>query len=109
LNSDLHPAPFQIDHIIARQHGGSDRIENLAFACMHCNRYKGPNLAGIDPLTGTLAPLFNPRTDGWAYHFRWEGAEIIGTSPTGRATVIVLFMNDPEVVWLRSMLAGEIS
>jgi HNH endonuclease len=45
LSSALHPTPFQIDHIIARQHGGGTTLENLA----HCNRYKGPNIAGIDP------------------------------------------------------------
>ena len=43
------PEPFQIDHIIAEQHGGSTRASNLALACLADNNHKGPNLAGIDP------------------------------------------------------------
>ena len=107
LPSALHPAPFQVDHIIARQHGGTGSFDNLALACIHCNRYKGPNIAGIDPDTGGLTRLFHPRTDEWNGHFRWNGAEIVALSPVGRVTVSVLFMNDPEVVWLRSALAAE--
>lgn len=103
----LHPAPFQIDHIVAKQHGGADSLENLALACMHCNRYKGPNVAGIDSETGELTRLFHPRVDEWNSHFRWNGAEILPLSAIGRATLRVLFMNDPEAVWLRSTLKAE--
>jgi len=103
----LHPAPFQVDHIIAKQHGGMDNLDNLALACIHCNRYKGPNIAGIDPDTGKLTRLFNPRTDEWNGHFRWNGAEIAALGPIGRVTAGVLFMNDPEAVWLRSTLKSE--
>jgi len=61
-----------IDHIIARQHEGQTITENLALCCGRCNRYKGPNIAGIDPTTGQLVRLFNPRSDEWTVHFRWE-------------------------------------
>ncbi len=74
---------------------------------MHCNRYKGPNVAGIDPLTSELTRLFHPRLDDWDLHFRWNGPEIMGLTAVGRVTIHVLFMNDPEVVWLRSTLANE--
>jgi hypothetical protein len=107
LPSGLHPAPFQIDHIIAKKHGGVENLDNLALACIHCNRYKGPNVAGIDSETGELTRLFHPRTDLWTRHFRRNGAEIIGVSAIGRVTVNVLFINDPEVVWLRSTLAAD--
>ena len=36
--------PFVCDHIVARQHGGETDSDNLAYACMHCNSHKGPNL-----------------------------------------------------------------
>ncbi len=49
------PLPFQVDHIIARQHGGATILENLAWSCLHCNKRKGPNIAGIDPESGELA------------------------------------------------------
>ncbi|MGA2120023.1 MAG: HNH endonuclease signature motif containing protein [Bryobacteraceae bacterium] len=42
---------FHIEHIVARQHGGSTSLSNLALACWNCNRKKGPNLSGIDPAT----------------------------------------------------------
>ena len=100
----MHPAPFQTDHIIAKQHGGADDLDNLALACIHCNRYKGPNIAGIDPHTGELTRLFHPRTDEWHRHFEWDGAEIRPLTPIGRVTLLVLLMNDPELVWMRSNL-----
>jgi hypothetical protein len=45
---------YQVEHIVPRQHGGSDNLDNLAFACPYCNLHKGPNIAGIDPLDGSL-------------------------------------------------------
>jgi hypothetical protein len=73
----MHPAPYQIDHIIAKQHGEGDELDNLPFACIHCNRYKGPNIAGIDPETGELTRLFHPRTSR-----RLSGRKSIEGSPT---------------------------
>jgi len=60
---------FQIEHIVARSHGGSDEAENLALACRHCNLHKGPNLSGIDPESSEITRLFHPRRDEWHDHF----------------------------------------
>ncbi len=60
------PLPFQIDHVVDEQHRGESSLPNLALACPHRNRYKGPNIAGIDPQTGELVRLFHPRADEWA-------------------------------------------
>jgi 5-methylcytosine-specific restriction endonuclease McrA len=35
--------PHHIEHIISRQHGGSDDFENLVLACQRGNLNKGPN------------------------------------------------------------------
>ncbi len=86
-------APFHIEHVIARQHGGADELSNLALACYHCNLHKGPNLAGSDPESGAMVPLFNPRTQRWQDHFELRDTWIVGLSPTGRATVRVLAIN----------------
>ena len=51
LPDDRHPGPFEVEHVVAIQHGGTDALGNLAYACLHCNRHKGPNLAGIDDKT----------------------------------------------------------
>jgi hypothetical protein len=107
LPSKFHPAPFQIDHVIARQHGGKTELENLALACIHCNRFKGPNVAGIDPRTGTVVQLFNPRHDNWTEHFAWDGPELSPITPVGRVTIAVLLINDPALVSLRKALQEE--
>lgn len=85
-----------IEHIVAKQHGGSDEADNLALACHRCNLHKGPNLSGIDPRSGQVAPLFNPRHEGWLDHFSFDGEWIVGLTATGRATIQVLAMNDPR-------------
>src|SRR3954452_11333999 len=84
-----------IDHIIATQHGGKTSPENLALCCGRCNLYKGPNIAGLDSESGQLARLFNPRSDNWREHFRWEGASAVGLTEIGRATIAVLMINKP--------------
>jgi hypothetical protein len=96
--------PGQLDHVIATQHRGQTRYANLALACGHCNSHKGPNVGGIDPATESLVPLFNPRAQRWAQHFRYEGAQLIGLTASGRATIIVLAMNHPRRVSLRQDL-----
>ena len=101
------PLPFQIDHIIAEKHGGKTVENNLALACPHCNRFKGPNIAGIDPASREAIRLFHPRQDIWSEHFRLEGALIIGRTPIGRATVQVLAMNADDLLLVRAELLQE--
>ena len=96
-----------IDHIIPSQHLGPTNLDNLALSCPFCNRHKGPNLVGIDPVSTAYAPLFNPRLDEWRRHFRIYGNQIIGISATGRATVHVLAMNHPVQVFVRRALLRE--
>src|SRR5438034_7190502 len=92
---------FPLDHVIARQHGGETDFNNLAVACLRCNPHKGPNIAGIDPDSGALSRLFNPRRDNWAENFRWRGARILGRTAIGRTTIAVLDMNHPDAVAVR--------
>src|SRR3954463_10461618 len=99
--------PFPIDHIIARQHGGRTQADNLALACLRYNLRKGPNIAGIDPTTRRITPLFHPRRDRWADHFRWHGPRLIGLTPAGRATIRVLAINYPDAVSIRRSLIAE--
>jgi hypothetical protein len=99
--------PFPIDHVIARQHGGPTTLANLALSCLHDNSHKGTNIAGIDPRTGTLTKLFNPRRHRWERHFRWDGPYLLGRTAVGRTTIIVLAMNDHDVVTVRQSLIEE--
>lgn len=98
---------FHIEHIIAKQHGGSDEPDNLAWSCHRCNLHKGPNLSGIDPLTERVVRLFDPRRQSWKRHFEWLGAPLLGRTQIGRATVAVLDINDPQRLDLRQIIRDD--
>jgi HNH endonuclease len=87
---------FTIDHIVPRSLGGSDNIDNLALACRRCNERRYNFVAGIDPETQEIVPIFNPRQQQWAEHFVWtlDGTVIRGSTPIGRATCIRFDLND---------------
>jgi hypothetical protein len=104
VHEDYVIAPHEPDHITAEQHRGPTTAENLAFACYHCNRLKGTNIASLDPQTGQKVFLFDPRKDTWTAHFRLEGAAILGITPTGRATAALLRFNEPDRVDFRAAL-----
>ena len=102
-----HVRRFHIDHVIARKHVDDEQLDNLALACYRCNGCKGTNIAGIDPVSKVLTPLFNPRKDTWDEHFSWEGAVLVGTTAIGRVTVKVLNINDESAVRLRRALMRQ--
>ena len=87
---------FTIDHIVPRSLDGSDDINNLALACRRCNERRYNFVAGIDPQTQEIVPIFNPRQQQWAEHFAWtnDGTVIAGTTPIGRTTCVRLDLND---------------
>ena len=93
--------PFHVEHIVLRQHGGADDLDQLALACDRCNAYKGPNLTSIDPDSGSTVPLFHPRRDVWSDHFELQEGQIAGLTSTGRATARLLNMNALRRVELR--------
>jgi len=99
--------PFEIDHIIARKHGGPTSADNLALACFSCNHHKGPNIAGLDPVTKNITRLFHPRRHKWRRHFRWDGPRLVGRTAIGRATIAVLEINLPYRITLRQALIDE--
>lgn len=100
-------ATFHVEHIRARQHGGTDTAENLALACDRCNLFKGPNLVSVDPVTQQVVLLFHPRNDDWNEHFVVRGSLIEGQTPTGRSTVELLQMNAWRRRKLREAIAAE--
>jgi hypothetical protein len=104
---EYEPATFEIDHIIATSHTGPTRASNLCLACFPCNSFKGTNLAGIDPKTRRIVPLFNPRRHKWSRHFRWDGPVLVGRTPTGRATIATLRINLDHRVAHRHELIDE--
>ena len=100
------PDPFSVEHIVPRSAGGIEDEENLAFSCQGCNNRKYTSTTAIDPVTGLVVALFNPRRDSWTENFVWNNdfTQIVALTPTGRATVAKLQLNRPGVANLRSVL-----
>ncbi len=95
---------FQIEHIISRKHGGTSEIENLALACVFCNRHKGSDIASLKPGTGELVQFYNPRTMRWREHFRLNEVFIEPLTDIGEATVRILQMNHDDQILERIVL-----
>lgn len=97
-------ATFHVEHIIAKQHQGTDDESNLALACDRCNLFKGPNLSSVDSSTEDIVPLYHPRKNKWNEHFVMQGTLICGLTPQGLATVSLLQMNARRRRELREFL-----
>lgn len=81
--------PMEFDHLRPRSLDGPTTEDNLWLACPLCNDHKGSRVLAIDPESGELVRLFNPRRQIWQEHFAWAegGTRIDGISAVGRATV----------------------
>jgi hypothetical protein len=103
-------APMEIDHLIPQSLGGLTEETNLWLACSLCNDFKSNRIAFLDPISGEIVRLFDPRRQVWKEHFRWTdpGDEIVGITPIGRATVDALRLNRVSLVTARRLwvLAG---
>jgi 5-methylcytosine-specific restriction endonuclease McrA len=97
----------EIDHIIAVKHGGETNAENLALACLSCNRHKGSDFATLDSNTGAIVRLFNPRSQKWTEHFILKNALIEGLTAIGSATSRLLQFNTPRRLLDRQLLIAS--
>ena len=93
-----------VDHIISEKHGGQTAADNLAFACVFCNRAKGTDIGSVDTPSGEFVRFFNPRMDIWLHHFRVAGNRIEGVTAIGRVTSRILGFND----WARVLERAEL-
>lgn len=57
---------FSVEHVLPRTRGGQTVLENLALACQGCNNHKYNHTETVDPVSGLIVPLYNPRRDYWA-------------------------------------------
>lgn len=96
----------EVDHVISRKHGGETQADNLAFACLFCNRNKGSDIASLIPGTAEVVRLYNPRQDRWSDHFRLDadGITIQPISAIGEATVRLLGLNQEDRLLEREAL-----
>jgi len=94
----------EIDHIISKKHGGSNDLDNLAYACLFCNRHKGTDVGSIYPSTGELIRFFNPRRDQWGQHFQLNGVKINPLTKIGEITVRLFAFNSQDRLLERETL-----
>jgi HNH endonuclease len=94
----------EADHIISYKHGGGNTIENLALACLPCNRAKGSDIGSL--VHDRFTRFYNPRIDPRFDHFEIapDGVRIVALSDIGLATVRILGFNLPERLEDRGML-----
>jgi len=102
---ELAGEQMTVEHIHPESLGGLTVEQNLWLACRRCNEYKGTQIDGFDPLAGKYVRLFNPRAQAWIEHFAWDesGTRILGLTSTGRATVVALRLNNPEIIIARRL------
>jgi hypothetical protein len=93
----------EVEHIISLKHGGSSNLDNLAYACVFCNRHKGTDIGSISE-TGQFSRFFNPRTDRWADHFQLAGITIQPVTIIGEVTARILQMNRADQLLERQAL-----
>ena len=98
--------PLEMDHIVPKARGGPFTLDNLALCCRACNLYKHIKTEAVDPVTGATVPLFHPRRQQWPEHFMLDRTtwSIYGLTPTGRATVEALGMNETHALATRQLL-----
>lgn len=97
---------FEVEHVIAAKHGGPTSADNLAYACITCNRNKGSDIASISSRTQSLTRLFNPRTHAWGEHFVMRGLRIEARTDIGEVSIRMLALNGPDRIAERELLAA---
>ena len=98
--------PLEVDHIISRKHGGRSDPDNLAYACVRCNAWKGADVGSIATASGGYVSLFHPRRQRWEDHFVLRGAVIEPVTAEAEATVRLLKLNIEKRVVERQLLVA---
>lgn len=95
----------EVDHVISIKHSGQTEADNLAYACVFCNRHKGSDLGSLLRRTGELIRFFNPRLDRWANHFYLDGVLIKPRTDIGEVTEQIFDFNRKERILERQALS----
>ena len=97
---------FEVEHIIPVSKKGLTSLHNLALSCRGCNSFKYIRTEAVDDISGKKVPLYNPRANHREAHFAWDKNPLYlkGLTPKGRATIIALKLNRPQLISVRSIL-----
>lgn len=93
-----------IDHIISIKHGGSSNIDNLAYCCVYCNRFKGSDIGSIILDKKEFVRFYHPRWDNWGEHFKLNNSTIESLTNIGQVTARILGFNDQPRLLERQLL-----
>lgn len=114
--------PLEVEHILARSKGGSDRVSNLCLACKPCNQAKGNQdvrdfLSGKpDLLSRILRQAKSPLKDAaavnstrWAlFHALKETDLPVVTGTGGQTQFNRTRLGLPKVHWLDAACVGQV-
>ena len=81
--------------------------DNLAYACVFCNRAKGSDIGSGVQGTGAYVRFFHPRVDRWVEHFTLDGVIIAALSDIREVTSRILAFNTSERLLERQVLRGR--
>jgi hypothetical protein len=101
MHQSLQGASFHLEHVVPTSRGGSSVLDNLAWACPSCNLCKSDSIEAVEPDSGTMFPLFHPRSHAWKDHFRWDDYSIMGRTPLGMATIAAFDLNHARRIQIR--------
>jgi len=93
-----------IDHVISIKHGGSSEIDNLAYCCVYCNRFKGSDIGSIILDKKEFSRFYHPRWDHWGTHFKLNNCVIEALTSIGEVTARILGFNDQTRLLERQLL-----
>lgn len=93
-----------IDHIISIKHGGSSEINNLAYCCVYCNRFKGSDIGSVILDKREFSRFYHPRWDHWGSHFKLNHCVIEAVTNIGKVTARILGFNDQTRLLERQLL-----
>ena len=96
-----------VDHIISLKHGGATAADNLAHACVFCNRFKGSDIGSIVWKTQDFTRFYHPRRDHWADHFQLQEFTIQPHTSIGEVTARIFGFNDSERCLERQVLTAR--
>lgn len=96
-----------VDHIISIKHGGKNDADNLAYACVFCNRFKGSDVGSIIFETRQLTRFYHPQWDIWNEHFKFKDNLIDPLTSIGIVTARILGFNEKNRLLERQLLMSK--
>ena len=106
--------PLEVEHIVPRARGGSNRVSNLTLACNPCNQKKGKQTAEEFGYPAVQAAARNPLKDAavvnaarWALYERLvQGGLPVECGSGGRTKYNRMYQGYPKAHWIDAACVG---